>query len=193
MEVRRKRGEELFKTSGDNTDLRLIDFWGWAYSDLMNNLTRGALAEFLVAADLDVHHEVRDAWAPFDLTDKEKTKIEVKSSAYLQSWSQHQLSEISFDIKPTLDWNGEAHAEPTRSSDVYVFCLYHHRAKQTADLMDLDQWVFYILPTETLNTRLGNQKRISLGRLIELSPTECKFGEIGKAIRTIKRRLLEDM
>ena len=35
--------------------------------------------------------------------------------------------------------------------------------------MNLDQWEFYVLPTEVLNTHLGNQKTIILSRLKEFT------------------------
>lgn len=43
-----------FHRSGSASKLTILDFWGWAYSDCINNTTRGVLAEFLVAAALDL-------------------------------------------------------------------------------------------------------------------------------------------
>ncbi len=38
------------------------EFWSWAYSDLLNNATRGVFAEYLVAVALGVDDQPRLAW-----------------------------------------------------------------------------------------------------------------------------------
>ncbi|MDO5146101.1 MAG: hypothetical protein Q4D60_03785 [Eubacteriales bacterium] len=45
-------GNEEFTLRGDKTGIRLSDFWSWAYSDLLNNTSRGVMAEFLVEKSL---------------------------------------------------------------------------------------------------------------------------------------------
>jgi hypothetical protein len=81
-------------------------------------------------------HAVRSPrieWKPYDLDyprhdlHKEDFKIEVKASAYCQSWHQKQLSTIRFRIARTRYWNaekGQFEGEPNRWADVYVFCIY---------------------------------------------------------------------
>ena len=60
------------------------NFWQWAYSDLVNNTTRGVLAEYLVGKALGLPlDQPRQAWDDFDLT-YEGVGVEVKSCAYLQ-------------------------------------------------------------------------------------------------------------
>ncbi|MEB3356541.1 MAG: hypothetical protein VKK04_07425 [Synechococcales bacterium] len=74
------------------------DFWAWAYSDILSNRNRSIFAEFLVAVALNVTHQPRVEWDAVDLRYDNK-KIEVKSSAYFQSWQQEKLSLIRFDIQ----------------------------------------------------------------------------------------------
>lgn len=84
----------------------------------------------------------------------EGIKIEVKSSAYLQSWFQKKLSKILFSTKPTLFWNnanGEQAKEKARHADVYVFCLLRHEDKATVDPLNMNQWEFYVLATRELS------------------------------------------
>lgn len=52
------------------------------------------------------------------------------------------------------------------------------------DPTDLDQWIFYVLSTKKLDEQVGNQKTISLGKVIKLNPVECRFGGIQEAIIT---------
>ena len=69
------------------------DFWAWAYSSILTNITRGLFAEFLVGTALGAVEGTRTEWDSFDLLCGD-AKIEVKSSAYLQSWPQDELSKI---------------------------------------------------------------------------------------------------
>ena len=82
--IRRKGTEPFIGTE----HLRLKHFWEWSASDLMSNATRGILAEFLVAAAIGQSGGVRSEWDAYDLQTTSGLKLEVKSSAYLQSWRQ---------------------------------------------------------------------------------------------------------
>ena len=94
---------------GEATNLNgvtILEYWQWAYSGIVGNTDRGNLAEFLVAKALAIATDVRNDWADFDLTTTDKTKIEVKSSAFVQSWKQIRLYSPRFSIKKTLSlWN----------------------------------------------------------------------------------------
>ena len=69
------------------------DFWQWAYSDLLQNTTRGVLAEYIVAGLLGVDKTPRNPWLPFDLKLNDGTTVEVKTMSRLQAWSQKELSD----------------------------------------------------------------------------------------------------
>ncbi len=43
---------DKFTFHGSDLDLSVVDFWSWAYSDLLNNTGRGVLAEFIVFSAL---------------------------------------------------------------------------------------------------------------------------------------------
>ena len=169
LDVERKTGHERFRANGSDRDLDLLGFWQWSMSDLVNNTTRGVLAEYIVAQALGVSTDgVRDVWAPYDLVTSEEVKVEVKSSSYLQSWAQSRLSRISFDISPSHAWDsatGSFDEEYKRQADIYVFVLLAHRDQPTADPMNLDQWTFYVLPTAALNEHFKDQKTLGLGGL----------------------------
>lgn len=83
----------------------LLDFWRWSASDLVSNATRGILAEFIVAQALGLETGVRAEWDAYDLVTSAGLNVEVKSSAYLQSWFHKELSAISFGIRPTFAWS----------------------------------------------------------------------------------------
>jgi hypothetical protein len=130
-----KSGEETLSHEGIPLSHNLMDFWRWSVSDLLSNATRGRFAEFIVATATGVDiQQPRDEWAAFDLITPDGIKIEVKSSAYIQSWHQKELSKISFSTKAAYVWDSETSTQSAiayRSADVYVFCLLHHDDKET--------------------------------------------------------------
>lgn len=181
----KKSGSERFRSEGSAADFDLLEFWQWSMSGLVDNTTRGALAEFIVARAVGAStSEARDPWATFDLETPEGVKIEVKSSSYIQSWAQSRFSRIVFSIAPSYAWNaeiGDYEGESRRHADVYVFALLAHRKQSTIDPMDLDQWEFYVLPTARLNQDFGDQKTVTLSRLKEIAPP-VGFDELRAAI-----------
>ena len=109
MEVRRKDGKESFV--GLEPKRTLQDFWAWAFSDLVGNTERGKLAEYIVATAIGCHMETSPTWESFDLLSPEGIRVEVKTSAYIQSWEQKKFSTITFNIPQTRYWDGTAYAE----------------------------------------------------------------------------------
>jgi len=91
MAVNKLRGNEAIQGLSDH---RLQDFWAWGFSDMLANTTRAVFAEFLVAAALGLDDAVRVEWDAVDLRYEGKA-IEVKASAYVQSWPQSQPSDIT--------------------------------------------------------------------------------------------------
>lgn len=171
MHMERRSGRERLHHGGiELSQPTLLQFWQWSSSDLVSNAMRGVLAEYIVACDLGVADGVRTEWDTYDLRTKSGIKVEVKSAAYCQSWHQTKLSNICFGIAPTRGWDASTNTTATelaRQSDVYVFCLLHHRDKATLDPLNLDQWDFYVLPTRTLNERCPTQKSIALASLLD--------------------------
>lgn len=188
LSIKRKTGEEHFLSENKPTKFSLLNFWQWSGSDLTNNAFRGMLAEFIVACDLGVDNGIRTEWDAYDLITENGIKIEVKSSAYLQSWHQTKPSRVEFSICPTKGWDASTNiysSERKRQADVYVFALLKHLDKSTLNPLNLEQWDFYILPTLALNLKVPNQQKIGLNSLLNLSPAKAKFGEILNVINSL--------
>ena len=175
-----KQPDEHFSFKRHSLDFKLIDFWSWNQSDLIENRNRGILAEFIVQKALGLTNRSRLEWDSFDLKTEEGIKIEVKSAAYIQAWKQDKYSTISFGIAPanSRDKDNKFSAKKYRKADIYVFCLLEHKEQATIDPMNLDQWVFYILSTKTLNEKFLNQKTISLSTIESINHNKCKYGEL---------------
>ncbi len=185
ISVSRKTGAEPLTAAGQPTGPTLADFWGWSRSDLLDNLERGVLAEFIVATALGIPTDgVRVGWAAWDLMTPDGVRVEVKSAAYLQSWAQKQLSRISFRTPKTLAWDadkGEFAGVAQRHAQVYVFALLAQTDKTTVNPLDLDQWTFYVLPTAVLDGRIRSQHSITLTTLAALT-TAVGFSDLREAV-----------
>ena len=168
IEVKRLNGTEEFHHTGDGLGFTVRDFWSWSASDLVSNATRGILAEYIVGRAVGAEMVIRDEWGAYDLKTPGGIRIEVKSAAFLQSWSQKKLSPISFNYAKHYYWDpdkGEQVREAGRCSDVYVFALLAHTDKNTVNPLDLSQWEFYVVPTVWINTRERSQHSITLASL----------------------------
>ena len=195
ISVQRKTGDEHFHSGGDDLPFDLRSFWQWAGSDIVSNVWRGLIAEYLVAQAVGIGEGARDEWAMYDIHTPDGLKIEVKSSAYLQSWYQEGPSSVGFDIGPKLGWDSASNtyeAEPRRSADLYVFALHSHSGdKATLDPLNVSQWEFYVLPTARLNEKCPTQKKIKLRSLLskfELQPVS--FDQLRKAIEDASTQAL---
>lgn len=161
----------------------------WCFGNLIENAVRGKVAEFVVAEALGLSSELSVGWDSFDLS-YHGTAIEIKSSAYLQSWKQDKPSQIKFDIAPRKNtWNpntNEWHTfeQPQRVADVYVFCLFKEQDAKRADPLDTSQWDFYVVPTSILNTEFGNQKSVGL-RSIEGIAQSMKYQDLKAVIMAV--------
>ena len=60
-------GKERFHGMGIKQPLRLIDYWRWSDSMLLDNTQRGILAEFLVVVALDLYNRPRREWDRADV------------------------------------------------------------------------------------------------------------------------------
>ena len=185
IKVTRKTGSERLHNNSKEISVQLVEFWRWSASDLLSNATRGVFAEFIVASALGLVDNVRSEWDSYDLKTTKGKRIEVKSAAYLQSWSQKELSKISFSIRPSRKWNsntGKMGNISERRADIYVFCLLDHQEQKTVDPMNLNQWRFFIISVDLLNQQCSGQKSISLTKLQGLNPFEVSYEEISDCI-----------
>ena len=187
IKTKRKLGDEPFHNNGKVTGEKLLSFWQWSSSELVGNTLRGVLAEYLVASDIGCVSEARQEWDAYDLLTTEGIKVEVKSSAYIQSWEQDKISPISFGIQKTYAWDAKTNKRTSvkmRQADIYVFCVLAHKEQKTIDPMNVAQWEFYILPTSVLNSEVQNQKSITLSSLKKLNPIRVEYGDIYTTIKS---------
>jgi len=157
------------------------EFWRWAYSDFLANASRGVLAEYFVAKAIGCELTQRAQWDDFDLLMPDGCRVEVKSSAYLQTWAQSKLSSIRFDI---------AERAGMRCADIYVFSLL--AAKQRpVDPLDTCHWTFFVCATEVLNRECGGQKSISLSSLERLGLLPIPYEKLRDSVTALAKNSIK--
>jgi hypothetical protein len=177
-------GDERFSGS----DIGVRDFWRWGFSDLRTNIVRGILAEFLVAQAVADPSPLRQAWDNWDVTTRHGTKVEVKSSAYLQSWRQRQVSSIVFTGLTGREWSAETNelaAERSLRAEVYCFAIHTCREPEQYDPLRLDHWEFRLMSANSLAEH--QVRSVSLGFLDRHAPTSYRLDELAHAIEVVKR------
>lgn len=154
-------GEEPF-----GAGMTVRDFWSWGFSDLRLNKTRGLLAQFLVARAVGDERPTDDGWGDFDVLTPEGYRVEVKSSAYLQSWRQPRLSKILFSGLMGRSWSDTEgySAKLDVKADVFVFAVHTGQDPRSYDMLDLSAWDFRVLPAFTVR-QLGSRS-MSLSTLV---------------------------
>lgn len=179
--------ELCYKPSDDIKDengrcfASVLDYWVWAHSNMLDNAERGIFAEFIVSKAVNSKLEVRENWAKYDVVSEEGITIEVKTSAYIQTWGQNNLSTIRFGIEETQGYDKETNIyenEKKRQAQVYVFCVHNVEVQEEVDILDMSQWDFYVLSSKILNDKYKHGKSIGLNPLIKLGAKKCSFDEI---------------
>jgi hypothetical protein len=155
------------------TGASIIDFWKFAMSDLRTNNVRGYFAEFLVAQAVGTE-QVRVEWDPWDVTAPDGTRIEVKSSGYLQAWAQPRLSVPSFRVAPAHGWDEATRARTPQAfnADVYVFCLHTAKTHEEYNPLATTQWAFYVASRSTIESRSGHQMGLATLRELVGEPVQ---------------------
>jgi hypothetical protein len=183
--------------SGERT---VADFWRWAYSDLCDDDVKGIFAEWLVGRLLDLPMTRRFSWANCDIRTRDRVSIEVKSSAWWQSWRllngdgspRERRAEPSQTIQfrrlksrdPELygvGKGGDKDIVADYHADLYVFAIQNEHDPGRWNALDLRQWTFYLLTRDQVK-RTGYAS-ISLKWLQNnhISLTAAEFRKAGLA------------
>ena len=158
------------------------DLWAWAMGDLRLNTNRGALAQFLVAKAVGDDRLMDDGWGNFDVRSADGTTIEVKSSAYWQSWKQTRPSDIKFTGLMGKPWSEETGYGPESivRADVFVFAHNACADRSTYDSLRLSDWQFFVVPGHLIQQR--GMKSIGLEPLRKLAPSPVSWNDIADAV-----------
>jgi hypothetical protein len=126
---------------------------------------------------------VRVAWDNFDAG----TRIEVKSSAYLQSWAQKKLSTITFTGLTGLRWDAKEGWGDDREvrADVFVFAIQICREPALYDPLAVDQWRFHVVSAD--DVRGHGTRSVGMNFLRRYAPEPVSFDGLAEAIEVRRR------
>ncbi|MYW69941.1 hypothetical protein GTY65_38700 [Streptomyces sp. SID8379] len=161
----------------------VMDFWRYSVPNLVTNTSRGLLAQYLVHTALGSTTRP-DEWDCYDVEGDDGLRVEVKASAYLQSWEQRELSRVTFSVEKRRKWtsaNGFS-GEPTHNADAYVFAVHTATRHEEYDPLDVSQWEFYVASRATIAEL--NQKTAGLATVRRIAAGPVPFGRLGELIRS---------
>ena len=188
-----KKYNKHLQYKGRTLPVAVLDFWRWAFSDFMDNTTRGIFAEFIVgyAINSTTLKSPREGWGAYDLQ-FEGLKIEVKTSAYLQAWAQQRLSNVVFSISPTRAFDprtGRIARNLKRQADIYIFCVLNCKDQEKIDPLILDQWEFYVVPTYKLDQKFGPKRKYITLKQLQLLATAGTFASLKSTVEKIAHEI----
>jgi hypothetical protein len=189
LPVKKLTGDECFINT-PNKQFSVSEFWRYGFSNLNSNVLRGALAEFIVENALKENKEitVRNPWGDWDVLSPNGKKIEVKCSSYIQDWKQNDFSKIIWSgLKAkTLYFSSAVSTYPREpedyKSDIYVLSLFKHKDPETLNILDINQWCFWVLSKEEIKTITKDKNSISINRLEKASIQPVSFGQLREEI-----------
>lgn len=186
-------GNEMFKNTGEKK-FSILEFWQYGFSNLNSNVLRGALAEFIIENALkdNIEIEVRSPWGDYDVFYKGK-KIEVKCCSYIQDWDQDKLSTIRWSglkakelyYSDAVKKMSELNKVADYKSDIYILALFNHKEPETLDILNMNQWCFYVLSKDQIKIASNNSNSISLSKLEKLGYILTLFKDLKNNINKL--------
>jgi hypothetical protein len=168
----------------------VLDFWSWAFSDLISGSNRGIFAEFLIGAVLGTTENARIEWDVADHIYRGR-KIKVKSAAYIEHWLQSKPSRISFpinhiqlkEIKTSIP-GLTLYPKP----EVYVFCVFDVRERNEADMLDMGKWLFCPVAAHVIESKYRRKKSLTLKEVQRVAPS-VQILQLRRAIDSVIEEL----
>ena len=176
-------GDEPFEYHGFSIGITMQDFWQYQFSNIYD--IQEHIAEFLVAKALGIAKPYnRSGWTPYDILYKGKVRIEVKETGYYYSWQPKGKTSKrrSFSIANAQCKDDKDNIIMKRQSDIYVFCLNTGEKEKESNPLELEHWEFYVVPTDVINARCGNNLTISLGKVAQLATKATSFENLKEDI-----------
>lgn len=166
------------------------DFLAWAYSDVLDSMSRGALAEFLVLRALHVDLGVRNPGDPIDI--RYRGGIQVKASSAVQRCPSDRVHRINFSIAPTHRYHPDHRmalkdrlGPKDRWGDCWVFAGLRPSILELpiarAELFQADAWRFWPVPTASL----PKSATVSLGAVIANAGSGVTLAELAPAVERV--------
>ncbi len=163
-------GDECFTYNGINTEMTVLEFWRWHFSEIYD--LQSKIAEYIVAKALGLREaENVGDWTLFDMKYR-NMRIEVKETSFYHAWQtddEPKSKQRSFGITKAYDNYKDENSELRRQNDIYIFCLNTGETKADSNPLMLEHWEFYVVPTFRIDELCKNGKTISLSRVRKIA------------------------
>jgi hypothetical protein len=110
-------------------------------------------------------------------------RVEVKSSAYLQSWNQRRVSNLKFSGLTGRSWSADTNLtseEREFRADVYVFAIHTCREPNQYDALNIRHWEFRVVGATVLRKR--GYRSITMRLLDGIAPTRFTLDELAETV-----------
>ncbi len=144
-------------------------FLRWSAGDLLAPGIRAAYAEWLVHRALGLDPGPHRSEAPVQVRSG-GLSLAVRSAAYVLCREQQQPGAISFAIEP-------------RTASAFVFCLLIEQDPWLADPLNLDQWLFWVVPTARLHP---DRQTLGLQPLIRAHGEGVAYGALPQRLDALR-------
>lgn len=171
-------GDERFSYNGEKTDMTMLEFWRWHFSEIFD--LQSKISEYIVGKALGLKEaENVGVWTLYDMMYRGK-RIEVKETSYYHAWQSDEEPKShnrSFGITKAYDDYTKKDSNYRRQNDIYIFCLNTGETRADSYPLELEHWEFYVVPTITIDEVCKNGKSITLSRVRKLAD-KVSFGEL---------------
>ncbi|MDY4488820.1 MAG: hypothetical protein SPE18_12355 [Candidatus Limivicinus sp.] len=166
-------GNETFTLNGSETDMTILEYWRWHYSEIFD--LQDTIAEYIVGKALGLTEAQNvGSWTLFDMLYRNK-RIEVKETSYYHAWQTDEEKKSParvFSITKSYSRYQDNTSTFERQNDIYIFCLNTGETRKDSNPLQLEHWEFYVIPTAVINRECSDGKTISLSRVRKIaSPT----------------------
>lgn len=163
-------GDEHFTYKGEITEMSMLEFWRWHFSEIFD--LQSKIAEYIVGKALGLKEaENVGVWTLYDMMYRGK-RIEIKETSFYHAWQtdeEPKSQQRSFGITKAYDDYTDKNSPYRRQNDIYVFCLNTGETKADSNPMQLEHWEFYIVPTYVIDELCKDGKSITLSRVKKLA------------------------
>jgi len=164
-----------------------VELWRSSCRDFRDYTSRGVLAAFLVAKAVGYVRGKRIGWANYDVETEDGTTIEVKSSAFLQSWGQRQHSRLAFGRLKGRTFDADRNEygeEPEVRADIFVFAVQTQQDPTVYDMLDVRHWEFWVVRADKV--REAAYKSVGIGWVKQHADVgPMSFDELGAAVQAL--------
>jgi hypothetical protein len=182
-----RRTERRSLRTDETSSAYIAEFWKWGASDLASEPIPQSLAEFIVAKALGIPISgTRSFTQAAKFTTELNCQVEVRSWSFINKKKEIEPSNLSFKIpriNKDLPYQRSFRPGPKAHPDIYVFAMFVHNVPATADPLNPDQWLYYVISANSL--RGAKDEVVNIRLLQEVAGRYVSFDKLFGEVRDV--------